>query len=213
MPHPYWPLFDLCLRTPRLELRLPTDEDLLEVVRLASAGIHDPAEMPFAVPWTDLPSPAFERGVFQFHWRCRGTLSPGEWWLDLAAWHGRQLVGVQGIGAKDFPVLRTVHTGSWVGRAFQRRGYGKEMRAAALHLAFAGLGAEVATSGAFEDNAASERVSRALGYRDDGSERKAPRGQARELRRFRIDRADWERRPRIEVALESLAPCLPLFGL
>ena len=29
--HP-WPLFDLRLRTPRLELRLPTDDDLLELV-------------------------------------------------------------------------------------------------------------------------------------------------------------------------------------
>jgi hypothetical protein len=32
--HP-WPLFDLRLRTPCLELRLPTDDDLLELMRVA----------------------------------------------------------------------------------------------------------------------------------------------------------------------------------
>lgn len=213
MAHPYWPLYDLRLRTPRLELRPPTDDDLLELARLAARGIHDPGQMPFAIPWTDLPSPDLERGVFQYYWRCRGAFGPGEWWLDLAAYHGGQLVGVQGVGAKDFKVLRTVNTGSWVGRSFQRQGYGREMRAAVLHLAFAGLGAEVAISSAFADNAASERVSRALGYREDGTERKAPRGEPREVHRFRIDRGDWERTRRIEVEMEDPQPCLMLLGL
>ncbi len=39
------------------------------------------------------------------------------------------------------------------------------MRAAVLHLAFAGLEAEYADSDAFTDNAASLGVSRKLGYR------------------------------------------------
>ncbi len=44
--------------------------------------------------------------------------------------------------------LRTFDTGSWVGRRFQGRGTGTEMRAAALHLMFAGLGAREATTSA-----------------------------------------------------------------
>ena len=32
-------LFDLRLRTPRLELRLPTDDDLLELMRVAREGV------------------------------------------------------------------------------------------------------------------------------------------------------------------------------
>lgn len=211
--HPYWPLFDLRLRTTRLELRPPTDEDLIEVCRLAAAGIHDPAEMPFSIPWTDLPSPALERGVLQYYWRTRATLGPDDWFIDFAAWDAGRLVGVQGIGAKSFRKLRTVYTGSWVGRAFQRRGYGREMRTAVLALAFEGLGAEVATTAAFVDNVASERVSRALGYRVDGTDRQAPRGVARELRRFRLDRVDWLASTRQPVALEGLAECLPLLGL
>ncbi len=37
-------------------------------------------------------------------------------------------------------------TGSWLGRAHQGRGLGKEMRQAALHIIFAGLGAQQAVT-------------------------------------------------------------------
>jgi RimJ/RimL family protein N-acetyltransferase len=106
-----------------------------------------------------------------------------------------------------------VETGSWVGRELQRRGYGKEMRSAILHLAFAGLGAEAAVSSCFEDNAASRRVSLALGYSENGRDRAAPRGVARELVRFRVERARWEAGPRPAVEVGGLEPCLPLLGI
>ena len=43
----YWPLFGLRLRTPRLTLRLPTDDDLARLAQFVERGIHDPATMPF----------------------------------------------------------------------------------------------------------------------------------------------------------------------
>jgi hypothetical protein len=58
--HP-WALFDLRIWSERLELRLPTDDELVELCWLARSGIHDPAEMPFGAAWTDQPSPQFER--------------------------------------------------------------------------------------------------------------------------------------------------------
>ena len=51
-----WPLFGLVLRTPRLELRVPSLEQLAALAELADEGVHDPAAMPFLVPWTDLPA-------------------------------------------------------------------------------------------------------------------------------------------------------------
>jgi len=48
-----WPLFGLTIRTPRLELRLPRDEDMAEALAVVDQGIHDPAVTPFHVPWTD----------------------------------------------------------------------------------------------------------------------------------------------------------------
>ena len=62
------------------------------------------------------------------------------------------MVGVQGLVARDFAVMRAVATGSWLGAEFQRRGIGKEMRGAVLALAFDGLGAQIAETEAFVDN-------------------------------------------------------------
>ena len=46
-------LYGLRLRTPRLELRLGSHEELVELGQLAESGIHPPEEMPFAIAWTD----------------------------------------------------------------------------------------------------------------------------------------------------------------
>ena len=50
MANPYWPLFDLRVTTPRLEIRLPTDDELYQLLEVADAGVHDPA----TIAWTDV---------------------------------------------------------------------------------------------------------------------------------------------------------------
>ncbi len=212
MTHPLWPLFDLRLRTPRLELRLPTDDELVELAAVARAGIHAPEEMPFAMAWTDLPSPEFERSFVRYHWRSRGEWTAARWSLDLAVFEGGRPIGSQGLMADGFATLRTVHTGSWLGEPYQGHGFGKEMRAAVLHLAFGGLDADVAESSALVGNEASARVSRALGYEDDGWTRVAPRGTAVDVRRFRLTRERWLRTRTVETSIEGLEGCLELFG-
>ncbi|MGH9116816.1 MAG: GNAT family N-acetyltransferase [Acidimicrobiales bacterium] len=152
MAHPYWPLFDVVVRTPHLELRYPDDDLVVRLAALAAAGVHDPAFMPFSHPWTDRPPGELERGTLQWHWRNRGTWSPAAWTCDFAVMIDAEPVGTQGLNANDFTTLRTFETGSWLGQAHQGRGIGKEMRAAILHFGFAGLGAEFATTGAFDDN-------------------------------------------------------------
>lgn len=109
-------------------------------------------------------------------------------------------------------MLKTVTTGSWLGRAFQGRGIGKEMRAAVLALAFDHLDAEFATSASFADNPASAEVSRALGYEENGRDHLAPRGVAKELVRFRMTRDQWRSRPRPVVEVVGLDQSLELFG-
>lgn len=208
----YWPLFDLRLRTGRLELRLPTDSELAELLEIARGGIHDPAEMPFGIAWTDQPSPLFERGFMQYHWGTRSQWSVDKWTLDLGVWADGRLVGTQGVGAANFAVLRTVHTGSWLGREFQGQGIGKEMRSAVLAFSFDHLGAEWATSGAFADNPASSAVSRALGYVEDGRDRLAPRGEVKELTRFLMTLDQWRSRERPAIAVEGFDECRELFG-
>jgi RimJ/RimL family protein N-acetyltransferase len=123
-----------------------------------------------------------------------------------------ELVGAQSVGASAFATMRTVATGSWLGRDHQGRGLGRRMREAVLGFAFDHLGAEVvATTSAFLDNARSLGVSRALGYRDDGVGRLAPFGVARDTQRFRMTRADWAGRPRPPLVVEGLHA--ELFGV
>jgi RimJ/RimL family protein N-acetyltransferase len=209
----YWPLFGIRLRTPRLELRVPGPDDLAELAGTAAAGVHDPAQMPFVTPWTDGTPEERARGTLQWLWAGWGRWSPEDWSLQFVTLFDGRVVGTQALSARNFAVLREAGTGSWLGLAHHGRGIGTEMRAAVLALAFAGLGAESATSEAFADNAASYRVSRKLGYQDDGVSRHAVRGAAVVGRRLRLDRAGWAAARTIDVRIEGLEPCLPMFGL
>jgi RimJ/RimL family protein N-acetyltransferase len=208
-----WPLFALRVRSERLVLRLPTDDDLVPLLALAKAGIHPPGEMPFGIAWSTAPSPAFEQGFMQYHWVKRATWTPDSWELNLAVELDGVPIGTQTVNADHFAVMQTVGTGSWLGREFQGRGYGKEMRSAVLALSFDELGAEVAISEAFLDNVASNGVSRSLGYADNGFGSLAPDGVARVTRRFRMTVDDWRSRPRPPVTIEGLEACRVMFGV
>ncbi len=175
-------------------------------------GVHDPLTMPFTFEWTDVPSPRRERESLQWFWRQRAEWSPGKWTFSGAVVVDGRPVGVQDLSAESFGTLRSVRTGSWLGMRHQGRGIGKEMRAAILHLAFAGLGAVEANSGAWHDNTASLNVSRALGYEVNGEDVGLRRGRSERQIRLRLVRDSWEIRRRNDILLEGLEPCLELFG-
>lgn len=207
-----WPLFDLRVRTPILEIRLPTDDDLPRLVDQIVEGVHDPATMPFSIEWTDLASPQRERGSLQWWWGQRAEWSPGKWTFTGAVFVDGNPIGVQDLGAENFAALRTVQSGSWLGLRHQGRGIGKEMRAAALHLAFEGLGAVEAHSGAWHDNSQSLGVSKALGYEQNGESLALRRGRPERQIRLRLTRERWERSRRDDIEITGLEPCLELFG-
>jgi RimJ/RimL family protein N-acetyltransferase len=211
--HPLWPLLDLRLTTGNLVLRMPREEELPAFSAVAAAGIHPPDEMPFGIAWTDVPSPQRERDSYQWWMSVRSNWSVESWVLTLGVWVDGQPAGFQDLRGQEFLKYRTVGSGSWLGLPFQGRGVGKLMRQAALALAFDHLGAEIAESEAFIDNPASNRVSVAIGYEPNGFGRLAPRGLPRETQRFRLTRERWRGRPRPEVRIEGLEPCLELFGL
>jgi RimJ/RimL family protein N-acetyltransferase len=207
-----WPLYRLRLRTERLVLRLPTELELVALMDLARAGIHPPDEMPFGVAWSTRPSPDFERGFLQHHWGVRATWTPSAWVLNLMTEFEGRPIGSQSIAATDFAIHRTVSTGSWLGREFQGRGFGREMRAGVLGFAFDGLGARVAETSAFLENAPSNAVSRGLGYEENGRGSLAPDGVARETQQFRMSLEGWRSRPRPRLVIEGLDACRDLFG-
>jgi RimJ/RimL family protein N-acetyltransferase len=160
-----YPPFGLHVVAGPIELRGLTDELLMELCDVAEAGIHDPGEMPFYFPWSTAPVGQLGRNTAAYHWGKRATFAPDDFCLDLAVLLDGRVIGAQGVAAKHFPVTRTGETGSWLGREFQGRGLGTEMRRAFCELLFDHLGFEEITSAAFLDNPASLGVSRKVGYR------------------------------------------------
>jgi RimJ/RimL family protein N-acetyltransferase len=151
--------------------------------------------------------------VVQWQWQTRGQWTPQEWTLQLAVLEHDRPVGVQQVFGRDFAVLREVKSASWLGLEHQGQGIGREIRAAILHLAFAGFDAEYAVTESFADNPAALAVSKRLGYQPDGISRDVLHGEVRVSERLRLSRQDWAATDRPAVTIEGLDPCRELFGL
>lgn len=207
-----WPLAALRLTSARLTLRPPDEAGLVALARVAAAGVHRPHERPFLTPWTDLPPDERARHVLQSVWKARGDWKAQAWALHFGVFAGDRPLGMVTVRAHDFRVLREVTTSSWLGLEHQRQGYGTEARAALLALAFGGLNAEAALTAVFQDNAASQGVSRRLGYVPDGVQRDVLDGRAVTSDRLRLTRAAWQQRPWPPVEITGLEACRPFFG-
>ena len=199
------------LRTPRLTLRPDDDEGLYELAALALRGVHPPEEMPFLFPWTDQAPDDLLRGTVQYHWGARSRLTASDWNIHFLVRHESQVIGTQRLSAKAFPITGEVSSGSWLGCAYQRQGFGTEMRAAVLMLAFDHLRATTARSGAFTDNPASLRISEKLGYRTDGVNSYARRGNAATEIRLLLEPSHFVR-PEWRLEVDGLDGCRPLLG-
>ncbi|GGH90029.1 N-acetyltransferase [Arthrobacter liuii] len=192
-----WPLFDLTLTTPRLELRPITDQDIPAAVDAARSGIHEPGLNPFSTPWSELPGDELGSNMARWYWRCRADCTRESWTLLLGIWHEGQFIGCQDVGAKEFATLKTVTTGSWLKQSVHGHGLGREMRAAVVLYAFDWLGAEAAGSEAASWNNASLSVSRSLGYELNGTTRKSWGTEVQTVQHVRLTpqtfkRPDWE---------------------
>lgn len=68
-----WPLYGLTIDTPRVQLRLPREEELAALAELAGRGVHQPGERPFLTPWTEGSAEERSRSVLQGHWDRLGS--------------------------------------------------------------------------------------------------------------------------------------------
>lgn len=209
-----WPLYGLAISTPRLELRLPREEELAALAHLAGRGVHRPGERPFLTPWTEGSAEDRSRFVLQEHWSQLGGWASAAWALGLGVFRRGEPLGVVTVRARDFPVVREVTTSSWLGTGHQGQGYGTEARAGLLTLAFDHLGARAARTEVFQDNDASQAVSRKLGYEHDGISVDARGGEAVVSDRLRLTRNRWAARTeRTAVTVDGMAACHAMFGL
>ncbi|MCU1596222.1 MAG: hypothetical protein JWO12_3614 [Frankiales bacterium] len=192
-----WPAHGLVLRTPSLVLRGMSERDAEALAAVVPEDVeHDPS-------FPDLTS---GQKVLRQYWRAVATWTTDSWELPFVVLRDDLPIGLQALEGKDFRARRTVDTASWLVPSARGRGNGKQMRSAVLSLAFEHLGAAVAVSEAWEDNASSLGVSRALGYRDNGVDVHAG---GRRMQRLLLER--WE--PPFPVQVEGLEGCFVLLGL
>ena len=210
------PTFGLRVRWGDLELRLPDDAELLALAGLAADGVHNPEAAPFSWPWTRGTGEEVMRNVLAHQWKNRSRTAPDDWALSLAVIRDSEIVGEQQVSAKDFQVTRSGLTGSWLGLRHHGQGIGTRMRLMALHLAFEGLDAAEMLSEAYDDNPASNAVSRRVGYTANGSRVVAREGHSVIENSYRMTRELWDARPddlRAEITLEGVPPVRQLFGI
>lgn len=209
MTHPTWPLFDLVVRTPLLELRVPTDDEISTLVAQADASIYARTGfMPFQFDWTGNPIESMK-----YFWGTRSQWTVDEWTLSLVPFVDGEPLGNQALRTTNFPIVRRVSTGSYLLPQAQGRGLGTEMRAAALHLAFAGLGAVEAHSEAHVDNDASNGVSRKLGYEVTHRQSSSFGDQQGDVYNLLLRREAWQATRRDDIEIIGLDGCLDMFGL
>ena len=195
-------MHELVVSTPTLTLRGMTEQDALALANLVPQDLeHDPC----------FPELTSTQKSLRAYWQAQGQWSAQDWVLQLVVVVDGERVGLQALEGKDFAVRRTVDSYSWLVPSVRGQGVGKRMRAAVLELAFAHLGAEVAVSEAWEDNAASLGVSRSLGYRDNGIELHRRGSGPGRMQRLLLERAAW--RPPEPVTVAGLEACLPLLGI
>ncbi|MFE7505368.1 GNAT family N-acetyltransferase [Promicromonospora sp. NPDC057488] len=201
-----YPLLDVAVRTPALELRGASDvllDRLAHVVRQGLAAADPPPyDDPMSLYESD-PDVRVEKWL-QSIWRGRGRVSPDAWRLYFVVLLDGEPVGVQDLIGDRFADVGTVTTFSWLSSAVRRRGVGREVRQAILHLAFEGLGAKEASSDAFVDNAGSNGVSRALGYAENGTDWATRQGEPALLQRWRLTRDAWLTQRRDDIELDGV---------
>ncbi|HZX05172.1 GNAT family protein [Kribbella sp.] len=210
-----YPLLDVRVSTPVLELRGATDELLDQLAPVVHAGKMNAEPSPYDDPISfhetdpDIRVVKWLRSI----WRGRGNVDADRWRLYFVVVVDGEPVGMQDVVGASFSTFGTVTSFSWLSVDHRGRGLGKEMRQAILQLAFEGLGAKEATSDAFVDNQASNAISRGLGYAPDGFDRATRRGEPALLNRWRLSRETWEQHRRTDIELHNVDACrayLPL---
>jgi len=208
----YWPMFDIRLTTPDLELRHLTEVDL---PWLAGLTPEDAEQDPSLTSYDGLQADRnVGVGVHQEYWRTLGSWRPESWALRFGVFRDGELLGQQVLEGDDFATLRTVDSSSFLAEPVRGLGFGKQMRAAVLALAFEALGAEFAITSAWSDNHASLGVSRALGYVDNGVTAHRSGETAREMTHLRLTRERWSGSGWADqVEVSGVEDCLVFLGL
>jgi RimJ/RimL family protein N-acetyltransferase len=209
-----YPPLNVAVHTPRLSLLGATDDLLMGLVPAVRAGIAVGTPLGIDDPSSFYKdSPEREWSWLRRMWGGRGNITDTHWRLYLVVVVDGTAIGMQDVWGDEFASFGTVESFSWLVPGQRRRGLGKEMRQAVLHLAFAGFGAREANSGAFVDNVGSNRISESLGYERNGIDWATRNGEPAEIQRWRLKRERWAQNRRNDIELAGVTECLPVFRI
>lgn len=210
-PHPglaaVFPPLGLRITVGDLELRPFADADLPEYAALLRRPIFADESADHVFPWYAVDPDTRVLNALRFQWTLRGAIRPESWTLTFGIRHRGRLIGSQDVVAQHFARRRTVSTGSWLTLDAQGYGLGKLMRQAVLVLAFDHLGALRAETAAVQGNAPSQGVSRACGYRSDGTQVNLDGERVNIHDRFVLTPEDFVR-PEETVSVDAFTPAL-----
>lgn len=205
-----WPLLGIRLTTADLELSPATEADLPGLVDILPDDLDvDPASTRYA----GIDEMANRRAILaQGYWRAMGLWSPIDWVIPFAVRRDGELIGMQALEGPEYGAERTVDSWSWLAKVRRGQGFGTQMRAAVLELAFGHLGARAAITSAEIANAGSLGVSRSLGYVESHQSVLSHSGAT--LQHLRLEQGTWAASGRGRaVRVEGVGPALPFFGL
>jgi hypothetical protein len=210
-----YPLLDVRVSTPVLELRSATDDLLDQLADVVRAGKTHADPPPYDDPMSfyetdpDLRVAKWLRAI----WRRRGTVEPDAWRLYFVVMVDGRPVGEQTMTGVNFStlgnghdLLLAVHRSA---RPWPRpRDAGSDPAPGVRRPRDKG-----SKQRRFVDNHSSDAISRGLGYEPNGSEWATRQGEPALLNRWRLTRDNWQQRRRTDIHLHSLNACHTLLPL
>lgn len=208
-----WPPYALRLQCEEMELTPVRDSDLPELAEIARNGVRRDGVQAFPVDWDTGSPEQIARSLAQYHWATRANLTVEKWTLEFTVRIGGRAVGIQGVSSDQYPLMRTVSTGSWLAPEEQSRGFGTRMRSMVIDSFARHFGAHRFDTGYIDGNAASRRVSEKLGYCPNGHRRLISQdGSVRTEHRMVLFAADYEHTDH-EVIVTGAEPVRRFLGL
>jgi RimJ/RimL family protein N-acetyltransferase len=182
------------LKTKRLILRMPAKSDWKDIVD--GAGEFDIAKMTATIPHPYKKKDAlwFINMVLKDWGKTRYTF-----FIELK--DEKRVIGVMDLFRID-KINGTAETGSWINKKYWRMGYITEAKIALNDFAFNKLKLRRLDSSVFVSNKASNATQRKVGYKFEGTKRKALKNKATEkihdVNIYGLLKDDWEKvRPRL----------------
>lgn len=205
-------LFNISIKTSRLNLRVPKDKEFEQLGQVVSDGIQKPDEPHFQSEGLYNKTPEEgTKGLKEFVEGHINNWSKEDWQLPFAIFYEDRPIGLITMYSKQFPITRGFGASYWIGLPYQGKGLGTEALNAILTLGFDGLSAREAYCGTWSDNIASLRMMEKLGFVFNGEYWMNRNGEAVKDRRMRLPKESWIKSENISI--NGLDERFEIFGV